>query len=178
MYFPEISEKEDGFYSCPLVASNSNSNNNDNDDNNKDNKDNNKDNNDNNNNEQAEEATSDPDRRESNLSSGLPFWRSEGGRQRTPEEEKCRKVTLIVIALVIVALGIALLVSSLRKIEETQLGIEYDVYRKELDDAAKSGGLFFGPPGYRVCIWTSFISNERLSEFPHLFCVLFPFPVH
>jgi len=37
---------------------------------------------------------------------------------------------------------------SLRKLSSTEFGVEYDRYKKTLDDAAKTGGLHAGPPGY------------------------------
>ena len=47
--------------------------------------------------------------------------------------------------------GLGVLIASLRKVEETKYGVQYNIHKKQLDDAAKSGGLFIGPPGYKVC---------------------------
>ena len=38
---------------------------------------------------------------------------------------------------------------SVKKLGDTQYGLEYDVHKKRLDDAAKTGGLHLGPPGYK-----------------------------
>jgi len=51
--------------------------------------------------------------------------------------------------------GAALIVSavligvSLKKLESTEYGVEYDVNTRTLDSAAKSGGLHPGPPGFK-----------------------------
>jgi regulator of protease activity HflC (stomatin/prohibitin superfamily) len=44
---------------------------------------------------------------------------------------------------------ITLLSVSLKKLGDTQYGLEYNVHKKTLDDAAKTGGLHLGPPGYK-----------------------------
>ena len=41
-----------------------------------------------------------------------------------------------------------LIAVSLKKIKSTEYGLEYDIYTKQLDDAAKVGGLHAGPPGF------------------------------
>jgi hypothetical protein len=46
--------------------------------------------------------------------------------------------------------GLGVLIASLRKVNETSYGVKYDIHKKQLDDATKSGGLFIGPPGYKV----------------------------
>jgi hypothetical protein len=50
---------------------------------------------------------------------------------------------------VIFITGIILLAVSLRKVQNTQHGVKYNIYKKELEKATKSGGLFVRPPGYR-----------------------------
>ena len=29
------------------------------------------------------------------------------------------------------------------------MGVQYNIHKKQLDEATKSGGLFLGPPGFR-----------------------------
>ena len=54
-----------------------------------------------------------------------------------------------VIFACVVCVSIGLLIASLRKVPSTEMGVQYNVHKKQLDDATKSGGLFLGPPGYR-----------------------------
>jgi len=62
----------------------------------------------------------------------------------------CQNVLIfLVVAVLFTAIG--LLAASLRKVDETDFGVEYNRHKKELDDAVKSGGLFAGPPGFKVC---------------------------
>merc|ERR1719330_1324789 len=53
------------------------------------------------------------------------------------------------LGLSVVIVAIILLAVSLQKISSTELGVEYDRWAKQLDDAAKTGGLHTGPPGFR-----------------------------
>jgi len=64
----------------------------------------------------------------------------------------------------ILSVIIGLIVSSLGKVENTEFGLEYDIHAKELDDAAKSGGLFFGPPGFRFVKFPSTFITVDLNE--------------
>ena len=52
----------------------------------------------------------------------------------------CSITTLIIVAVLI---GV-----SLKKLTSVEYGVEYDKWAKTLDDAAKTGGLHVGPPGY------------------------------
>uniref|UniRef100_A0A7S2V6Z9 Band 7 domain-containing protein n=1 Tax=Fibrocapsa japonica TaxID=94617 RepID=A0A7S2V6Z9_9STRA len=62
----------------------------------------------------------------------------------------------------ITIVAISLIATSLHKLESTEYGVEYDVYRKKLDDAAKSGGLFSGPPGFEFIKFPStFITVDQ-----------------
>ncbi|KAL7519108.1 hypothetical protein ACHAWX_004283 [Stephanocyclus meneghinianus] len=54
---------------------------------------------------------------------------------------------IIMLAIILVAIG--LLVASLKKVPSTEMGVQYNIHKKQLDDAIKSGGLFVGPPGFR-----------------------------
>jgi hypothetical protein len=75
-------------------------------------------------------------------------WRT---RERSPTESRNRKICLILFAVAVFITGLGVLIASLRKVEETSYGVQYNIHKKQLDDAAKSGGLFLGPPGYEVC---------------------------
>jgi hypothetical protein len=81
----------------------------------------------------------------------LTLWRTRVTRERSPTEVKRRRILLVCFAIIVFITGIGLLIVSLRKVEETSYGVQYNIHKKQLDDAAKSGGLFIGPPGYKVC---------------------------
>jgi regulator of protease activity HflC (stomatin/prohibitin superfamily) len=50
----------------------------------------------------------------------------------------------------LIILPIAILVPlSLRKLDSTEYGLEYAIHAKRLDDEAKTGSLFSGPPGFQ-----------------------------
>jgi len=49
-------------------------------------------------------------------------------------------------------------------VETTEFGLQYDIHAKELDDAAKSGGLFLGPPGYEFVKFPSTFITVDLDE--------------
>jgi regulator of protease activity HflC (stomatin/prohibitin superfamily) len=87
-------------------------------------------------------------------------------RERSPEELYKRRICQGIFFLVVFCTGLGVLIASLRKVEETSFGVEYNVHSKQLDDAAKSGGLFLGPPGYEFIKFPStFITvdlNDRL----------------
>ena len=52
-------------------------------------------------------------------------------------------------AFVVVCVIIGVLATSFKKVPSTEMGVQYNVHKKQLDDATKSGGLFAGPPGYQ-----------------------------
>lgn len=85
-------------------------------------------------------------------------------RERTPEDATRRNICfgVLVVALLITIIG--LLIASLKKVDETSFGIQYNVYTKQLDDAAKSGGLFFGPPGYKFIKFPSTFITVDLNN--------------
>ena len=61
----------------------------------------------------------------------------------------------------------------LAKLRSTEYGLAYDVHLKELDNAAKTGGLHTGPPGYQFIKFPSTYVTIDLpvdSE-PSLICV-------
>jgi hypothetical protein len=80
----------------------------------------------------------------------LTLWRTRVTRERSPTEVKRRRILLVCFAIIVFITGIGLLIASLHKVEETSYGVQYNIHKKQLDDAAKSGGLFIGPPGYKV----------------------------
>lgn len=73
--------------------------------------------------------------------------------------------SLFTIALII---AIVLLSTSFKKLTSTELGLEYDRIAKILDDAAKTGGLHIGPPGFK---FIKFPSTFILEELPIDTCV-------
>jgi len=67
-----------------------------------------------------------------------------------------------------VLLIIILISSSLKKLEETEFGLLYNIWSKDLDDEAQSGGLFLGPPGFMFIIFPSTFVTVDLND---RFCV-------
>jgi len=68
---------------------------------------------------------------------------------RSPEAVRRRKIALYVFLGVCLIVIIGVLGASFGKVASTEYGSEYNIHKKELDEAAKSGGLFIGPPGFR-----------------------------
>lgn len=67
-------------------------------------------------------------------------------------------------ALVILAVIIGVLAASLKKVPSTEMGVQYNVHKKQLDDAAKSGGLFVGPPGFEFIKFPSTFITVNLND--------------
>jgi len=82
----------------------------------------------------------------------------------TSEQRRNRKICWGVSAFVILSTAIGLIIASLSKVENTEYGLQYDIHAKELDDAAKSGGLFLGPPGYRFVKFPSTFITVDLDD--------------
>lgn len=59
------------------------------------------------------------------------------------------KKLLAAFAFVCVIVSMGLLIASLKKVPSTEMGIQYNIHKKQLEDAIKSGGLFIGPPGFK-----------------------------
>mmetsp|Transcript_2869 Transcript_2869/g.4100 ORF Transcript_2869/g.4100 Transcript_2869/m.4100 type:complete len:399 (-) Transcript_2869:12-1208(-) len=76
-------------------------------------------------------------------------WRNRPPRDLSPEELLIQRIKIGIAVLIVVITGIVLLAISLQKVPNTEYGIEYNIHSKQLEDAAKSGGLFIGPPGFR-----------------------------
>lgn len=108
-------------------------------------------------------TSSDPHRRGllGDLRGNVQEWHR---RERTPEEVTRRNICCCVLVVVILITGLGVLIASLRKVDETSYGVEYNVHKKQLDDAAKSGGLFFGPPGYRFIKFPSTFITVDLNN--------------
>jgi prohibitin 2 len=83
------------------------------------------------------------------MSTGIRDWRNRPPRELSPQAVKIRRIALAVFIFVVFAVGIGVLVSSLKKVDNNEYGVQYQVHKKQLDDATKSGGLFLGPPGYK-----------------------------
>jgi len=84
--------------------------------------------------------------------------------ERTPEQKRNRMIAIVVLAVVVFVVAIGLIIASLRKVESTEFGLQYDIHSKELDDAAKSGGLFLGPPGYEFVKFPSTFITVALDD--------------
>ena len=50
------------------------------------------------------------------------------------------------------------------KVPSTEMGVQYNVHKKQLEDATKSGGLFVGPPGYRFIKFPSTFITVDLKD--------------
>eukprot|EP00568_Trieres_chinensis_P006591 CAMPEP_0183290716 /NCGR_PEP_ID=MMETSP0160_2-20130417/340_1 /TAXON_ID=2839 ORGANISM="Odontella Sinensis, Strain Grunow 1884" /NCGR_SAMPLE_ID=MMETSP0160_2 /ASSEMBLY_ACC=CAM_ASM_000250 /LENGTH=310 /DNA_ID=CAMNT_0025451369 /DNA_START=65 /DNA_END=994 /DNA_ORIENTATION=+ len=71
-------------------------------------------------------------------------------------------------ALVLLVVAGTLIGVSLKKVKSTELGLKYNVHSKKLADAAKTGGLHTGPPGFR---FIKFPSTFITADLPEASCV-------
>mmetsp|Transcript_12766 Transcript_12766/g.37116 ORF Transcript_12766/g.37116 Transcript_12766/m.37116 type:complete len:385 (+) Transcript_12766:132-1286(+) len=69
-------------------------------------------------------------------------------QELSPGQKRIRKIVCWVFALAVVVTAIVVLSISFRKVDDTEYGLKYSKYSKILDDAAQSGGLHSGPPGF------------------------------
>ena len=60
------------------------------------------------------------------------------------EEATCIAIFCSVVGAILLLTTIVLLATSFKKVDETEWGVQYKKYKKELDDAAVTGGLFAG----------------------------------
>eukprot|EP00562_Extubocellulus_spinifer_P009969 CAMPEP_0178496186 /NCGR_PEP_ID=MMETSP0696-20121128/13973_1 /TAXON_ID=265572 /ORGANISM="Extubocellulus spinifer, Strain CCMP396" /LENGTH=340 /DNA_ID=CAMNT_0020124433 /DNA_START=792 /DNA_END=1814 /DNA_ORIENTATION=+ len=67
----------------------------------------------------------------------------------------------VLIALLVAAILIPM---SLKKVGSTEYGVSYTKYSKKLAEAAKSGGLYSGPPGFSFIKFPSLYITEDLDE--------------
>ena len=74
----------------------------------------------------------------------------------------------ISLCVIISFVSIILLAISLKKVEETEYGLLYTRWSKNLDDDAQSGGLFAGPPGFR---FIKFPSTFVTVDIDNRYCV-------
>lgn len=89
------------------------------------------------------------------------FWSE---RDTSPEGQSRRRKCLWALFAVALLTGIGVLAASLKKVDSTEFGLQYNIHKKELDDAAKSGGLFPGPPGYRFIKFPSTFITVDLDD--------------
>lgn len=59
-------------------------------------------------------------------------------------DTKIKKALWGLLAFAIVLTGICLVGVSLKKVDSTEYGLEYNIHNKQLDDIAKAGGLHVG----------------------------------
>lgn len=74
----------------------------------------------------------------------------------------CTSLSTILLIIII------MLAISLRKLKSTEYGIQYNTLTKKLDDAAQTGGLHVGPPGYE---FIKFPSTYISVDLPDGICV-------
>jgi len=81
--------------------------------------------------------------------------------RQTPNGKRPTKIaytssfcSLLIVAIILIAV-------SLKKLTSTEIGVEYDTWAKQLDDAASMGGLHNGPPGFR---FIKFPSTQITAE--------------
>lgn len=78
--------------------------------------------------------------------------------------DRTKKIALWSFAFVVLVVAVALLGVSLKKVSSTEMGVQYDIHAKQLDDAIKSGGLFLGPPGYEFIKFPSTFITVDLNN--------------
>jgi prohibitin 2 len=89
-------------------------------------------------------------------------------RELTDEEKQVRCIGCSILSIILLITTIVLLAVSFKKVGETEYGVKYARYKKELDDAAVSGSLFPGPPGYKMI---KFPSTFLTADFDERVCV-------
>ena len=89
-------------------------------------------------------------------------WRDRDMSQSSIRRRKILGWTFFVSVLIV---SISLIIASLKKVPSTEMGVQYDVHKKQLEDASKSGGLFAGPPGFKFIKFPStFITVDLLDR--------------
>mmetsp|Transcript_6036 Transcript_6036/g.11207 ORF Transcript_6036/g.11207 Transcript_6036/m.11207 type:complete len:395 (+) Transcript_6036:67-1251(+) len=91
-------------------------------------------------------------------------YRNRPRRELTPEERRCRFIGWGIGIIALLIFIIVMLAVSLKKVDETEYGVKYAKYKKELDDAAVSGGLFAGPPGFTMIRFPSTFMTANFDE--------------
>jgi prohibitin 2 len=70
------------------------------------------------------------------------------GRGGFDDDEK-KYATICLVVTVLLVTAASLIGVSLNTLQSTEVGLEYDVHAKLLEETAKEGGLHAGPPGYK-----------------------------
>lgn len=83
-------------------------------------------------------------------------------------DARWKKIAWGIFVAFLLLLGIVLLATSLKKLNSTEYGVQYNVHSKQLDDAARTGGLHAGPPGYE---FIKFPSTFVTVDLPSDICV-------
>jgi regulator of protease activity HflC (stomatin/prohibitin superfamily) len=98
-------------------------------------------------------------------------WRSWRGCNAQTErsawhfcDTKPKRIAWGVFCVVILITSIWVLAASFDKLESTEYGVQYNTHAKTLADAAKTGGLHIGPPGYEFIKFPSTFITEDLPE--------------
>lgn len=79
-------------------------------------------------------------------------------------DTKPKRIAWGVFCVVILVTSICVLVASFSKLESTEYGVQYNTHKKTLADAAKTGGLHIGPPGYEFIKFPSTFITEDLPD--------------
>jgi hypothetical protein len=75
-----------------------------------------------------------------------------------------KKISWSICGILSLTIIITLLAVSLKKLSSVEYGLEYDRLAKELDDAAKTGGLHVGPPGFEFVKFPSTQISQSLQD--------------
>mmetsp|Transcript_8808 Transcript_8808/g.21395 ORF Transcript_8808/g.21395 Transcript_8808/m.21395 type:complete len:404 (+) Transcript_8808:2-1213(+) len=75
-----------------------------------------------------------------------------------------RRICYWVFAFACICVVIGLVAASLKKVPSTEMGVQYNIHKKQLEDATKSGGLFLGPPGFRFIKFPSTFITVALND--------------
>jgi len=74
-----------------------------------------------------------------------------------------RKLWTSGIVILLFLIGV-LLATSIKKVDNTKFAALYDIHSKQLQDAARDGGLYMGPPGFRFIKFPSIHVTQDLSD--------------
>ena len=78
-------------------------------------------------------------------------------------DSKFRNRISCLVFLIILLIASILIAISVKKVDENEYAISYAKYSKKLAEAAKSGGLFTGPPGFEFIRFPSLYITEDLD---------------
>lgn len=81
---------------------------------------------------------------------------------------RCTPVAWCSVLVLVLSVTILLLAVSLKKLTSTEYGVQYNRNSKILDDAARSGGLHIGPPGFK---FIKFPSTQITVDLPGDTCI-------